>query len=137
MKFLPAAMHILAAGAVLFAAAATAADSRHLSEAEAQYQKHRAQCLSGELNQDLPTCMRDAGAGLQAVRQGNADDPATDYERNRLARCDVQSGEDRALCIRRMNGEGIVRGSVEGGGIYRELRVIVPAAEDGGSAPAR
>jgi len=57
---------------------------------------------------------------------GKDDDPA-EFERNRLARCNVHQGFDRELCLRRMRGEGTVSGSVEGGGILRELRVTVPA----------
>lgn len=73
--------------------------------------------------------VREAGAAKQEARQGilaRGENPA-EFERNKLARCDKHAGEDRDLCIRRMNGEGTVSGSVEGGGIYRELRVQVPA----------
>jgi hypothetical protein len=73
--------------------------------------------------------VREEQAARQEARQGvlaRGDNPA-EFERNRLARCDKHQGEDRDLCIRRMNGEGTVSGSVEGGGIYRELRVLVPA----------
>ena len=69
-------------------------------------------------------------AARQEARQGvlaRTDNPA-EFERNRLARCDKHQGEDRDYCIRRMNGEGTVSGSVEGGGLLRELRVQVPAA---------
>jgi len=68
----------------------------------------------------------------QEARQGvlaRGENPA-EFERNRLARCDKHQGEDRDLCIRRMNGEGTVSGSVQGGGIYRELRVLVPAEKE-------
>ena len=36
------------------------------------------------------------------------------------------SGDERADCIARMNGEGSVSGSVGGGGILREKVTIVP-----------
>lgn len=83
---------------------------------------------SGDKDRRDPA-LREAGAAKQEARQGilaRGDNPA-EFERNRLARCDRHAGEDRDLCIRRMNGEGTVSGSVEGGGIYRELRVLVPA----------
>lgn len=73
--------------------------------------------------------VREEQAARQEAREGKlarGDNPA-EFERNRLARCDKHTGEDRDYCIRRMNGEGTVSGSVEGGGIYRELRVPVPA----------
>jgi len=73
--------------------------------------------------------VREEQAARQEARRGvlaRTDNPA-EFERNRLARCDQHAGEDRDYCLRRMNGEGTVSGSVEGGGIYRELRVPVPA----------
>lgn len=72
---------------------------------------------------------REAQAARQEERQGklknNAD--AEQRERNKYTRCDMLSGDDRGYCIRRMNGEGTVTGSVESGGITRELTVVVPA----------
>ena len=48
-------------------------------------------------------------------------------ERNRLLRCEVHpTAADREECIRRMT-QGTVRGSVEGGGVVRELVTRVPA----------
>ena len=72
---------------------------------------------------------REAGAARDESRRGilgGGENPA-DFEQNKFSRCDKHAGEDRDLCIRRMNGEGTVTGSVQGGGIYRELRVTVPA----------
>jgi hypothetical protein len=76
--------------------------------------------------------VHEAQAARQEARQGRLKDNADEAqrERNRYARCDVhKSGEDREFCIRRMNGEGIITGSAESGGIYRELTVIVPAEQ--------
>jgi hypothetical protein len=72
---------------------------------------------------------REAGAARVEARRGELarGENAAQFEQNKYARCDKHSGEDRELCIRRMNGEGTVSGSVQGGGIYRELRVTVPA----------
>ena len=67
-----------------------------------------------------------AGAALQEARRGRLDDGDAQFERNRLLRCDRQPAEDRPDCVRRMNGEGVTSGSVEGGGIYREL--VTPVA---------
>jgi hypothetical protein len=72
---------------------------------------------------------REAGAARDEARRGvlaRGENPAQ-FEQNKYARCDHHQGLDRELCIRRMNGEGTVSGSVEGGGLYRELRVILPA----------
>ena len=80
-------------------------------------------------NDGRDPAVREAQAARQEMQQGtlknNAD--AEQRERNRYARCDYLKGDDREYCIRRMNGEGTVTGSVESGGLTRELRVIVPA----------
>jgi hypothetical protein len=92
------------------------------------YQADRAACLSGQSHQDRQTCLREAGAAQAEARRGGLDDKGADYERNKLARCDAQTvPADREMCIRMMKGAGTASGSVEGGGIYRELVEVQPA----------
>jgi len=85
------------------------------------YQRDRAACINGQTAQDRTTCLREAGAALQEARRGRLDDGQAQFEQNRLLRCDSQPAQDRPDCVRRMNGEGSTSGSVEGGGILREL----------------
>jgi hypothetical protein len=120
-------LSLFAASAVLGATAAMAADRGKLADAQSAYQRDRAACLSGQSHQDRATCLREAGAALQEARRGRLDDGEAQFERNRLLRCEKQPPEDREYCIRRMKGEGTTTGSVEGGGIYREL--VVPVQE--------
>jgi hypothetical protein len=115
-----------AAGAMLVAGMAAAAGGS-LSEAQARYENDRAACNSGQSNQDRATCLREAGAALQEAKRGQLGDGQTSYEQNQTVRCNSLKGDDREDCLRRMHGEGTVSGSVEGGGIYRELRTTVPA----------
>jgi len=115
-----------AVGALLVAGMAAAAGG-NLSEAQARYQQDRAACISGQSYQDRTTCLREAGAALQEAKRGRIGDGQSSYEQNRLIRCDRLSAGDREDCLRRMRGEGTVSGSVESGGIYRELRTTVPA----------
>ena len=113
---------LCAAGALLSATVAVAADRGKLSDAQNAYQRDRAACISGQTHQeDRATCLREAGAALQEARRGRLDDGQAQFEQNRLLRCERQPAEDRQDCVRRMSGEGITSGSVEGGGIYREL----------------
>jgi hypothetical protein len=105
--------------------AAAAGDS--LSEAQARYRQDRAACMSGQSQQDRATCLREADAALQEAKRGRSGDAQGSYEQNQLLRCDRLAAGDREDCRRRMRGEGTVSGSVEGGGIYRELRTTVPA----------
>jgi len=80
-------------------------------------------------NDKRDPAVHEAQAARQEERQGKLKDNADEAqrERNKFARCEYLKGDDREYCIRRMNGEGTVTGSVEGGGLYRELRVYVPA----------
>ena len=111
----------LLAGA-LFAAATAAAAAGSQSDAQARYRSDRAACMNGETSQDRATCLREAGAALrQAKRGGLAETDGSQYEQNRLVRCEPLPTEDRHDCIRRMHGEGTATGSIDGGGIYREL----------------
>ena len=116
-----------AIGAMLVAGMATGA-SGNLSAAQARYEQDRAACISGQTNQDRATCLREAGAALQEARKGGAAGKGqSQYEQNRLLRCESLPAPDREDCVRRMSGEGTVSGSAQSGGIYRELRTTVPA----------
>ena len=109
------------AGALLGATVALAADRIDVSAAQAAYQRDLAACNSGQTNQDRPSCLREAGAALQEAGRSRPDGKPDQFEENRLLRCDSQPAEDRQDCVRRMNGEGTTSGSVDGGGIIREL----------------
>ena len=123
---LPARAWALTAVVALFVATAAGAASVNQSDIQARYQKERAACMNGESHQDGATCLKEAGAALQEARRGNlVTMDERQYEKNRLARCDAHPPEDREDCVRRMHGEGTTTGSVEGGGIYRELVTTV------------
>ena len=110
--------------------AASAADPVRVSDARKVYMEDREFCLSGRSAQDRHTCLREAGAALQEARQGGQlADPQTAFEQNKFARCAYHKNPaDRDFCERRMRGEGTTSGSVEDGGILRELVVVVPAS---------
>lgn len=103
--------------ALLLAGAAQAAPD---SAARERYQQDRQACLSGNTWQARDTCLREAGAALQAARRGNLtgaeEGRLTD---NALQRCEVfKSTEDHAACVARVQGGG--SGSVPEGGLLRE-----------------
>ena len=100
-------------GALLFAGSA-------LADTAAQtYQRERAACLSGQSAQDRATCLKEAGAALAEARRGGL----TGASGMGADRCNALDGVERAACVARMNGAGKVTGSVEGGGLLRELTV--------------
>jgi len=116
-----------AIGALLISGLAAAA-STDMAAVQAQYQKERAFCLSGKSHQDQTTCLKEAGAALAEARRGTLGNGAGQFEQNQRVRCDAhRDADDRSDCLRRMNGEGNISGSVESGGFYRELRTTVPA----------
>ena len=117
----------LCAGAVMVSTVAAAGPG---ADAQARYQKDRAACMSGNSNQDRATCLKEAGAALvEARRNGLTTTDDSTYVSNNMARCVPLPAADQEDCVRRMNGEGTVKGSVEEGGIYRELRRTVPVTK--------
>lgn len=65
--------------------------------------------------------MTKADADVTRSRQSALDRDPGQYLRNALTRCERLSGDDRQDCVSRIGGKGTTSGSVEGGGIYREL----------------
>lgn len=120
-------MAACALGALLGVSAAAAAPA---TDAQARYQQERAHCLSGQSHQDRRTCLQEAGAALGEARRGRLDNGQADrYEQNAMLRCNALPPEDRGECQARMRGEGTTSGSVETGGIYRELVIQEPAPQ--------
>lgn len=88
------------------------------------YQQERNACMNGS-SQERTTCLREAAAARNEARRGQLTEENASYEDNALARCKALPPADRPDCVKRVHGQGIVSGSVEGGGIYRETRTTV------------
>jgi hypothetical protein len=115
------ALAICTVSAFLGASAVLAADGTSPADAQSRYQHDRAACESGQSNQDRATCLREAGAALEEARRGRLNDSPAQYQQNALIRCNALPTEERDGCQARMQGQGVTRGSVAEGGIYREL----------------
>ena len=92
---------------------------------QAQYNADRQVCLAMPADSaSRAACLKEAGAARQAALRGTLSgslSPA-ELERNALARCVVhQDAVDRAACERMVLGEGAAQGSVEAGGIFKEM----------------
>jgi len=130
MTFASARLLALCAAGALACPVAALADEGSAASIHQQYLRDRGACLSGKTAEDQKTCLREAGAAQQAARRGKLVEKDEDYAANRLARCNVHKDpQEREYCIRRMQGEGTVSGSVAGGGVLRKLVVTVPAGE--------
>lgn len=94
--------------------------------AEAVYQKERAACLRGASSQGRATCLTEAGAALAEARRSRLDsgENARDLYRNAELRCKDVVAADRDSCRRMAHGEGVVSGSVDGGGVLKELVTV-------------
>jgi len=106
-------------------AAWSASNKATLSEAQQRYKQERAHCLSGQSHQDRTTCLKEAGAAYQEARRGTLATGATDFRQNATARCQAQPPGDREACVQRIMGAGSAEGSVEGGGIIRQIETKV------------
>lgn len=108
------------AAAALLCSPFAGAEQGGAATAKARYEQERARCQSGQSGQDLQTCLREAGAALQAARLGQLDDHDARYGRNALERCKPLPADEAKDCRDRIMGQGTVSGSVKGGGLYRE-----------------
>ena len=123
--------NVVTALALVFAAAAVPvlAGPSSADSPDAVYKVDRANCLAGRTQQDLQTCLKEAGAARDSARKGLLKTESPQVLRdNALARCQVQpEGPARSDCERLARGEGTVSGSVAAGGDLKELHTIVPA----------
>ena len=103
-----------------------AAAPKASSEAQQQYNRERARCMSGQSGQDRATCLREAGAALQEARRNRLQGQGGgDLKANATARCNAQPAADRDACVQRVMGAGSTQGSVRGGGLIREVETPV------------
>lgn len=134
------APRILSAACLLAACAAAQAAPADAAARE-RYQQDRQTCMTGNPVQGRETCLKEAGAALQAARSGqltSQETAASGYERNALQRCEVfKTPVDRDACMARVRS-GTQDGSVAGGGILMEAttQVPVPPQPGAGGMPA-
>ena len=122
-----AAQALLCAGFCLHAQAQT--PDQPQNELMVRYQQDLAECEAQQSTQDLAACRLEARNALaEAKRNLLSDTTANLFEKNQLKRCRVFKGEDREACEARVRNEGSSTGSVQSGGILREVTRPVPPA---------
>ncbi|MCE4553408.1 hypothetical protein [Pelomonas cellulosilytica] len=116
----------LAASLLALGATAHAAPQpKNVDPLRLQYEREKADCLTGKTSEPRNVCLREAAAAYAQARQGrlgSSADQSAQWAANALKRCEVQRGEDRTLCERRVR-EGQVVGSVDSGGELSTLTV--------------
>lgn len=125
-------LRMLAVGAAMMVASVASAQSGAggaQSSIEATYQRDRAACMASDSQHERSSCLREAGAVRAEARRGTAQGGESQevLTRNALERCKRQPAEQQAICERMVRGEGTTTGSVEGGGMIRELTIMEPA----------
>ena len=123
MLSVPLPLRMLLGTLLLVAGAAALATDATPGAGESE----RAACARHTSAEDRKTCLRETAAAKAEARRGELRVPGADYERNAMQRCQALPAGDQEACRARVRGEGTSSGSVEGGGIYRETREIVPA----------
>lgn len=104
------------------ATATTAASD--MASAQARYKQERQACMDGSSHQDRETCLKEARNALAEARKRPTSGTADEWRRNALARCEQVADADRRACEKMALGEGKVSGSVEGGGVIKEITTV-------------
>lgn len=120
--------------------AATQAAREHRAAIEARYKTERQACLDGHSGQDRATCLKEAGAARSEALRSRLDngESRAQLQANALARCKVQPASERASCEIMARGQGMESGSVESGGVIKQLvtRSVGAAPAPAGAASA-
>lgn len=100
------------------------------AEIDARFQQDKAACMALDGTQERSSCLREAGAvraeALRGIPKGG--ESAEARLRNALQRCNPLPPDRKAICERMVRGEGSESGSVQGGGVIRELTIMEPVA---------
>jgi hypothetical protein len=120
--------HLLlgAVAALMLFSSAQAAGSISSSQAQANYAREIAVCNSGQSNQTLETCRREAGSALAEAKRGQLNDAPDQYQTNALRRCETHTGDDRQACEARILGQGDITSGTQAGGVLRKSITVTP-----------
>lgn len=123
-----AAQALLCASFCLSAHAETSTQPQQ-DELTARYQKDLSECEAQQATQDLAACRLEARNALAEAKRNLLSETTTNlFETNQLKRCRVFKGDDREACEARVRNEGSSTGSVQSGGLLREVvRPIAPS----------
>ena len=111
-----------------FSVGAISANAAAPTPAEARYQQDRANCMAGKTAESQKTCLKEAGAALQASRQHDLKTASPEQiAANERKRCEALAGDDKKDCLKRAaDMDTTVSGSVAGGGDLKETITVVP-----------
>lgn len=121
---LACALVALAAAAGLTASnVATAADGN--KAVEQRFKQEMAACIQMKDRAAEQTCKKEAQAARAEAKNGRLAEHDPDFAANAQARCKGLPMPEQRNCLARVQGQGVQSGSVQGGGVLRELTVPV------------
>jgi hypothetical protein len=111
-----------------FSVGAISATASAATPAETRYQQDRADCLAGKTAESQKTCLKEAGAALQASRAHELKSTsAAQQAANERKRCEPLSGDDKKACLARVAGlDTTTSGSVAAGATLKETVTVIP-----------
>jgi hypothetical protein len=118
--------------AAICSSTALAAVTTATLDPKLRYQRESAACNAIRVTDDRANCRSEASTRFASTQPANLAERQEVLLRNALRRCDALPAADRQDCVARMQGQGTTTGSVDSGGIYRELVTIevgIPVAE--------
>jgi len=111
------------AAAALLAPFAAVAQTTGASTAQERHAQERQKCMTDNTQDSQATCLREAGAALDASRKGQLTSAAGNEAATQ--RCAVfKDASEQAECVRRVHNAP-ASGSVPGGGLLRESTTTV------------
>ena len=108
----------------LGSSAALAATKGATLDPKLRYQRESAACAAIRAPDERANCLSEASTRFASTQPSRAEDQADMLLSNALRRCEPLPAQERADCVARMQGQGTTSGSVDSGGIYRELVTI-------------
>jgi hypothetical protein len=114
-----------------FSVGAISASAAASTPAETRYQQDRANCMAGKTAESQKTCLKEAGAALQASREHQLKTPdGAQLAANERKRCEPLAGDDKKACLARAAGmDTTTSGSVAAGGDIKETVTVMPGVQ--------
>ena len=93
--------------------------------------QERAWCMVNREGTARADCLKGSAAAGVEKRRGTLDTNGSDFAANAIARCNIFMGEELIACRARVAGLGNASGSVQGGGVVKEVTTVTSPAVPG------
>lgn len=94
-------------------------------DSSGNYRQERAWCIANTAGEAQANCLKGSSAAQTEKRQGTLDNNGGNFNANAMERCKVFTAEERAACEARVAGLGSSSGSVQSGGVIKQVETVV------------